>query len=45
MNAFEPCQDLVGKQHEPRCIEEETERLSNMPRVIQLNGSRAGTQS
>lgn len=45
MNALQPCQDVVGKQYEPHYIDEETERSSNMPRVTQFKGSRAGTQT
>ena len=45
MNTVDPCQDLVGRQHEPHHINEETERSSSMPRVTQLERSRAGTET
>lgn len=47
MNALDLCQDLVGRQCEPHCVDEKTEGSSNELRVTQLTleGSRARTQT
>lgn len=43
MNVIDPCRDLVGRQYGPHGIEGETGRSRNVPRVTQLEHSRAGT--
>lgn len=46
MNALlELCQDLVGRKCEPHCTDEDTERSNKVPKVTQLESSRARTQT
>lgn len=45
MNVIDPCRDPVGRQYGPHGIEGETGRSRNVPRVTQLEHSRAGTRA